>query len=307
MYYTGFADEAADSIEKQIEVTKELGWQYIEARNIDGKNLTDISEEKFEEVYEKLKASGIKINCFGSAVANWGKDPRQEESYTQSLEELKRAIPRMQKLGTKMIRGMSFGIPRDLSPRNPELEEKILTNLKKLVEMCEQTGITYVHENCMNYFSQSYEHMELLLEEIKSPNFKIVFDTGNPLMADNRMGEEPYQKQSSWKAYQTLKDRIAYVHIKDGTYLKETGGIFPEMEYCFPGEGQGQVKEIVKDLLQDGYDDGFSIEPHMGAVYHSQEADSEAEAKYNTYLEYGKRFMNLVETIKAEIKEANNG
>ncbi|TDO91322.1 sugar phosphate isomerase/epimerase [Halanaerobium saccharolyticum] len=306
MYYTGFADEAADSIEKQIEVTKELGWQYIEARNIDGKNLTDISEEKFEEVYEKLKESGIKINCFGSAVANWGKNPSQEESYTKSLEELKRAIHRMQKLGAKMIRGMSFGIPNDLPPRNPELEEKILKNLKEMVGMCEEAGITYVHENCMNYFSQSYEHMEILLAEIKSPNFKIVFDTGNPLMADNRMGEEPYQKQNSWETYQTLKDRIGYVHIKDGVYLKETEGIFPEMDYRFPGDGSGQVKKIVKDLLQNGYDGGFSMEPHMGAVYHSQEADSEAEAKYNTYLEYGNRFMDLMEEIKAEIKEANN-
>jgi sugar phosphate isomerase/epimerase len=306
LYYTGFADEAADSIERQIEVTKELGWQYIEARNIDGKNLTDISEEKFDEVYEKLEKNDIKINCFGSAVANWAKDPRQEESYTQSLAELKRAIPRMQKLGTKMIRGMSFGIPRDLPPRNPELEEKILNHLKKMVGMCEAAGITYVHENCMNYFSQSYEHMEILLKEIKSPNFKIVFDTGNPLMADNRMGDKPYQKQSSWEAYQTLKDRIAYVHIKDGTYLKETNGIFPEMNYGFPGEGNGQVKKIVKDLLQNGYNGGFSIEPHMGAVYHNDQADSEAEAKYNTYLEYGKRFMNLMEDLKAEIKEAKN-
>lgn len=307
MYYSGFADEAADSIEKQIEVTKELGWKYIESRNIDGTNITDISEQKFEEVYNKLNESGIEINCFGSAVANWGKDPRAEESYQQSREELKRAIPRMQELGTKMIRGMSFGIPQDLEARNPALDKKIIKNLKELTAICEEAGITYVHENCMNYFSQSYEDMDRLLEEIKSPNFKIVFDTGNPLMADNKIGKPPYQKQTSWEAYQHLKDRIAYVHIKDGVFLKETDGIFPEMDYKYPGEGNGEVKKIVKDLLKNGYEGGFSIEPHMGAVYHNDQNNSEAEAKYNTYLEYGRRFMKLVAEIKAEIKEENNG
>ncbi|RAK12443.1 sugar phosphate isomerase/epimerase [Halanaerobium saccharolyticum] len=303
MYYTGFADEAADSIEKQIEVTKKLGWEYIESRSIEGTNLTDISDEKFEEVAEKLKAAGVKVNCFGSAVANWGKDPREEDSFKNSMEELKRAIPRMQKLGTKMIRGMSYGIPKELSPENSEIEAKIIDHLKKMVKMCEEAGITYVHENCMNYFSQSYQHMDKLLAAIDSPNFKIVYDTGNPLMADNRMGEAPYEKQTSWGAYQHLKDKIAYVHIKDGTFVKETNGIFPEMDYCYPGEGNGEVKRIIKDLLAGGYDGGFSIEPHMGAVYHEDRDDSQADAKYNTYLEYGKRFKGLMEEIRSELEE----
>ena len=303
MYYTGFADEAADSIEKQIEVTKELGWEHIELRSIEGTNLTDISDKKFEEVYRKLNQAGVKVNCFGSAVANWAKDPRNKNSFKKSIEELKRAIPRMQKLGTKMIRGMSYGIPKDLSPDNPELEIKIIDHLKKMVKMCEEAGIIYLHENCMNYFSQSYEHMDKLVETINSPNFKIVFDTGNPVMADNRMGEPPYNKQRSWEAYQHLKEHIHYVHIKDGVFIKETDGIFPEMDYCYPGEGNGEVKKIIKDLIQSGYDGGFSIEPHMGAVYHEDRNDSQAEAKYNTYLEYGRSFMRLIKEIKSELKE----
>jgi hypothetical protein len=53
MYYTGFADEAALGIDKQIEATKELGWKYIESRNIDGVNIHDLPEDKFEEVAGK--------------------------------------------------------------------------------------------------------------------------------------------------------------------------------------------------------------------------------------------------------------
>ena len=106
MYYlTGFADEAAADIDGQIRATQALGWENIESRNIDGDNLHDISDEKFDLVCEKLDCAGVKVNCFGSTIANWGKsilDPFEE-----TLAEVNRAIPRMQQLGTKLIRVMS--------------------------------------------------------------------------------------------------------------------------------------------------------------------------------------------------------
>ena len=43
MYLTGFADEASQDLEKQIQVTKELGWNAIEARSVWGTNIHDIS------------------------------------------------------------------------------------------------------------------------------------------------------------------------------------------------------------------------------------------------------------------------
>ena len=209
----------------------------------------------------------------------------------------------MKKLGTKMIRGMSFFIPKNEYPHNPELEKSILKKLKVLISLCEQEDIIYLHENCMNYFSQSYKHMEKLIESIDSPYFKIVFDTGNPVFADNRVGEPPYKKQNTWEVYQILKHKIHYVHIKDGIFIKETGNYFPEVEYTFPGEGNGQVRKVLKDLIVNGYDGGISIEPHMGDVYHTKsynnKDESSDEYKFNTYIEYGKKTMNMVEDIKS--------
>jgi len=304
MYYTGFADEVSGDLDIQIKATKELGWEYIESRSIEGTNITDISDEKFEEVYQKLQKSDIKINCFGSAVANWGKNPASEEDFQKSLSELKRAIPRMKRLGTKMIRGMSFGIPKNFGLEDgPELEKKVIEKLKVLVGLCEESEIIYVHENCMNYFSQSYGHMDRLLEAINSPYFKVVFDTGNPVFSDNRMGEEPYKKQSTWEAYKHLKDRIEYVHIKDGVFLGEKDGVFPETKFTFPDEGDGQVRKVLKDLLANAYDGGISIEPHMGSVYHdnADKSQSEDEYKYKVYVEYGNRIMEMIEDIKQDI------
>ena len=78
MYLTGIADEASQKIETQIEVTRKLGWNAIESRFIDGKNIHDLSEEAFEQVCQALDGSGVHINAFGSAFANWGKDVRDD-------------------------------------------------------------------------------------------------------------------------------------------------------------------------------------------------------------------------------------
>ena len=73
MYLTGIADEASQNIKEQISATKELGWNAIESRFINGKNIHDISEEEFERVLNALDGSGVYINAFGSAIGNWGR------------------------------------------------------------------------------------------------------------------------------------------------------------------------------------------------------------------------------------------
>jgi sugar phosphate isomerase/epimerase len=302
MYYTGFADEAGVSIETQIKATQELGWSNIEARNIDGVNLTDISDEKFDEVAAKLTAAGVKINCFGSAIANWSKAPRNEDDFQYCIEALRRAIPRMQRLGATMLRGMSFAVAKDESPDNPALEKIIFTKVKYLVGMCADAGLFYLHENCMNYGGMSHQHTLKLLEQVNSPYFKLVFDTGNPISTDRRIGPPPYRKQSAWEFYANVKEFVHYVHIKDGRwYDGEPDGAVSKIEYTFPGEGQGDVKDIVKDLLKNGYNGGFSIEPHLAVVFHDNSVSAEDEIRYRNYVEYGRRFIQLVKQAQAEI------
>jgi sugar phosphate isomerase/epimerase len=297
MYYSGFADEAGASIESQIRATQELGWKFIECRNVDGVNLTDLSEAQFEQVCQKLAEAGVQINCFGSAVANWGKNPRKEEDFLSSLESLQRAVARMQRLGTSLIRGMSFAITRDEAPDSPELEQIIFTKVRALVRICEEGGVTYVHENCQNYGGLSYLHTLKLLEQVNSPNFKLAFDLGNPVGSDNHVGPPPYHKQSSWEFYQNVREFIVHVHIKDCKFVAETGETFPILEHTFPGEGDGDVRRIVKDLLVHDYPGALSIEPHLAVVYHDASITSPDEIRYANYVEYGRRLMKIVKEL----------
>jgi len=288
MYLTGFADEAAKDIDGQIRATKELGWKYIEARNVDGQNIHDIPDEAFDVVCGKLEDAGVRVNCFGSAVANWGK--RIDEPFDASLEEARRAIPRMQRLGTKLIRIMSFAVLPDREPTDQMAEERF-RRLRELQRMFTDAGITPVHENCMNYGGMGWKYTLELVENV--PGLKLVFDTGNPVFSDDRTKPKPYPKQSSWEFYSHVKEHVAYVHIKDGVFdHKEDKAVF-----TYAGEGSGDVARIVKDLLDGGYDGGISIEPHLAVVFHDESVTAEDEIRYANYVEYGRRFMKLIESI----------
>lgn len=303
MYFTGFADEAGNSIEIQIKATLALGWNYIESRSINNINTTDISDLDFDHVCEKLNENDVKINCFGSAIANWSKDPRDDAGFQENLESLHRAISRMQRLGVKYLRGMSFKIVKDVEPDSPYIEKNVLEKLSLLVKICEDAGIMYLHENCMNYGGLSYFHTLRLLDKLNSPNFRLVFDTGNPVGTDNRVGKSPYKKQSSWEFYSNVREFIEYVHIKDCIFIKETDQIFPELHFTFPGEGHGDVRRIVHDLIKTGYDGGFSIEPHLSVVHHAQVEKPIEVIRYQNYIEYGMKFMNLFREESARIEE----
>jgi len=288
MYLTGFADEAAGDLAGQIRATRELGWSRIESRNIDGVNIHDLSDEAFDAACAALDEAGVTINCFGSAIANWSK--QITDPFDATLAEVARAIPRMQRLGTKLIRIMSYAVLRDRAPDDQMVDERF-RRLRELVARFGDAGITPVHENCSNYGGMGWRQTLEMIENV--PGLKLVFDTGNPV-GTRDYAVDPERRQSSWEFYDHVKEHIAYVHIKDCRFTAWTDGIFNECTYTWPGEGDGDVVRIVGDLVARGYDGGFSMEPHLGVVFHEEGSSSEDETRYRTYVQYGRRFEKIL-------------
>ncbi|MDD5678710.1 MAG: TIM barrel protein [Kiritimatiellae bacterium] len=293
MYMTGFADEAGASLDIQIRVTKELGWRNIESRNVQvddfpAGNIHDISDAAFDRLAAKLEEAGIYVNCFGSTIANWSQ--KIDEPFDRSLAEVRRSIPRMQKLGTKLVRIMSFAV-RD---GEDQMEAERFKRVREIRGMFADAGITAVHENCMNYGGMGWQFTLKLLERV--PGLKLVFDTGNPVDTDDRSKPKPYPKQSSWEFYSHVREHVAYIHIKDGIYDATS----KKTTCTYPGKGQGETLKIIKDLFAHGYDGGISIEPHMGAVFHDPNSRHSLDAA-EIYVEYGRRMMKMISNIRAEL------
>ncbi len=286
MYLTGFADEAAVMIDDQIRATKALGWSDIEMRSVNGKAFTDLDESEFDVVCRALDKAGVRVNCFGSRIANWSK--LITDSPDSSYEEARIGIRRMKRLGAKLARIMSFAVLKDRAA-DDQMEQERFSRVRELHKMFTGEGLLPVHENCMNYGGMGWMYTLRLLENV--PGLKLVFDTGNPVQSEDRTQKPPYPRQSAWDFYRHVRDHVVYVHIKDGVW-NEAG---QNVTWTFPGEGQGDVLKIVKDLLDRGYDGGFSMEPHMAIVYHENTPAAEAKARFANYVEYGHRFEKLIQ------------
>lgn len=294
MYLSGIADEAGANIDDQIRATKELGWKHLEARTVEvtgfpKANLHDIPDAAFDIVAGKLRDAGLQINCFGSTIGNWAK--KIEDPFDLTLAEARRAIPRMQRLGVKFIRVMSYK-PRD---EEDQLEPERFRRMRDLTRMFLDAGLQPVHENCMNYGGMSWRHALKLLDNV--PGLKWVFDTANPVFNDDRSKPKPWPKQDPWEFYRHLKPFILHVHIKDARWNPAKN----DADYTWPGEGDGAVRPIIKDLLASGYDAGFSIEPHMVVVFHDANSEANADDMRANYVEYGRRLQRLVGQIKQEL------
>jgi sugar phosphate isomerase/epimerase len=298
MYYTGFADEAAEGIAGQTRAIQDLGWSHIELRSVDGKNITDISDDAFKEVVDTLGQAQISVNAFGSTICNWGKSVL--EPMDVNLQEAERAIPRMKALGTRYIRIMSFGILHDRDPEDQFFEKRV-ESVQQIVDMFAAEGLVALHENCANYGGMGWQFTKRLLDHVHG--LRLIYDTANSATSLDRSKPKPYPVQTSWEFYKHIKPYIEHVHIKDGIFKGEKPGeVFEDASYVWPGEGDADVRRIVKDLLCSGYDKGFSIEPHMSVVFHDDSVESSVDVRYQTFIEYGRRFSALVEEVKTEIQ-----
>jgi sugar phosphate isomerase/epimerase len=276
MFCSGIADEAGSPIDVQIKAHQELGWKHIEVRNVDGVSLTDLCDEVFEEVAGKLAGAGIGVSDFASQLCNWARPISKHPDI--DCQELARAIPRMQELGCRFIRTMSY--PNAGWPEK-KWRDEVIARLKVLARMAEQGDIVLVHENCDGWAGQGPKQTLELIDKVGSPNLKLVWDTGNPVAH----GQDP------WKFYQAVREHVVYVHVKD--CVMEGG----KVRYTFPGEGGGRVRDVAADMLSRGYTGGFSIEPHLAAIVHEGKQASAENSAFSLYVEYGRRLMRLLDEL----------
>ena len=282
MLLTGFTDEAGQSLETQIKATQALGWKQLSARSIDGQNIHDLSEADFNRTADRLDEAGISVIEFGSLIGSWSKPI--ESDFAITVGEIERAIPRMQRLGTKMIRIMSYG-QKPWGEDQHEAER--FRRLREIVSRFADAGLSAIHENCMNWGGFSAQHTLRLIEEV--PGMKLIFDTGNPVFQRDRSKPAPYPWQDALEFYHAIKEHIAHVHIKDCLNPPE-GSDEPE-RYTMPGEGQCRLAEILAALKADGYDGAYAIEPHVATVFHATEGEAvDAQQCYDSYVEYGRAF-----------------
>src|SRR5664279_6208304 len=83
---------------------------------------------------------------------NWSK--KVGDPFDITIAEVKRAIPRMQRLGAKYVRIMSF----KRGDEEYRIPTEVFRRVKEVTDRFLDAGLQPVHENCMNYGGMSWQH-----------------------------------------------------------------------------------------------------------------------------------------------------
>ena len=65
---SGFSDEIDSNIIKQFTVLNKLGISYFEPRGVNGKNISQLTDEEAEQLKKHMTEYGIKVSSIGSPI-----------------------------------------------------------------------------------------------------------------------------------------------------------------------------------------------------------------------------------------------
>lgn len=276
-----FSDEAGADISVQIAAMKRNGLEGTELRGTEFGNVSDLTSERAKEIAKKLSDEGLKAWSIGSPLGKIGiGDP-----FGPELEKLKRTIETANILGAPNIRIFSFYIPKGENPE--KYSSEVIDRLGEMAYVADtlHSGITLCHENEKGIYG---ENDTRCLEILKSvPEIVGVFDPANFVQSG----------VDTLKAWELLKDKIRYLHIKDAL---ADGRVVPA------GCGIGNVKEIVKDFVSLG-GRAVTVEPHLtvfsGLSGLERDGERSQVGEVYTYPDANSAFDSACSALKAILAE----
>jgi len=244
-----FGDEIADDLETQLQVLNELKIPCLELRAAWGVNVLNLSDEQVARVRALCEEHGVTVSALGSPI---GKSPIEAPIKTE-VKNLQRVIEIGRQLGTANIRIFSFHPPGDSATVDYDSYlDSAIDRIGRLVAVAEEEDVTLLLENEKGIVGDTLDRCVKLVEALESEHLVFLWDPANFV----QVGEARLTE----RGWPLLGDRVGYVHIKDCTL---------DGTVKAAGEGDGQVPELLTELVRCGYKGMLALEPHLAMAGHS--------------------------------------
>jgi len=240
---SAFADEVTDGFLEQVKYLASEKVGYIEPRFVDKKNLMDLTKNELNEVKKMIEDHGLKVSAIGSPIGK----VKLDEPFEPHLDKFKHAVDLAMLLETPFIRMFSYYAPEGENIDN--YREKVMERMAAKVEVLSDVNVTMVHENEAHIYGHTAENCVDIVKTIDSAKLRLVYDPANFVWGEKKLDNV----ESCWPV---MKPYVVHIHIKDWKLgAKDVGSI--------PGEGDGQIKELLSELASMNYDGCMTMEPHL--------------------------------------------
>jgi len=241
---SGFGDEIDPDPAVQVAVLKALGASHIEVRSAWGINVVDLDDAQLSTLAALLTREGMAVSAVASPIG------KVDVSLDAELEvaRLARVIRVAHALGTSNIRVFSFFRAPDVAVES--IRDGVLTRMRLLADLAEKEGVVLLHENEKGIYGDTPERVLDLVESVGSPALRLAWDNANFV----QVGVKPFTD-----GYAKLRPYLDYLQVKDA--VAATGVVVPA------GQGDGELRETLTALRDDGYTGFASLEPHLAAQH----------------------------------------
>jgi len=240
---SAFADEVTDGFLAQVEFLAKERVGYIEPRFVDGKNLMDLSKSELDEVKKMIQDHGLKVSAIGSPIGK----VKLDEPFEPHLDKFKHAIDLALLLETPFIRMFSYYAPD--GKNIDDYRDQVMDRMAAKADLLANVDVTMVHENEANIYGHSAENCVEMVEAVNSPKLRLVYDPANFVWGEKMINNVEV-------CFPVMKPYIVHIHIKDWKLGADDVG-------SIPGEGDGQIKELLAELAAMNYDGCMTMEPHL--------------------------------------------
>jgi sugar phosphate isomerase/epimerase len=253
---SGFGDEIDPDPQVQLAVLASLGARHLELRSAWRVNAIDLDEERAAELRAMIDRREMRVSAIASPVGK----AIVSVSVDQEVERLRRAIAAAHRFDAPYIRLFSFwpegftgeGGPLLTGSLTEEvavgMRDRVLERMRAFADLAEREGVTLVHENEKDIYGDTPERVLDIIESVGSERLRVAWDNSNYV----QVGVQPFTR-----AYPLLREHLEYLQVKDAR--SSDGVVVPA------GEGDGELRETVAALRDDGYTGFASLEPHLAS------------------------------------------
>ena len=250
-------DEFSPDLAVALDAMAPIGMTGCELRVVGGKNILDLSDEELDRACALLTARQMQVITIASPLLKCvlPNSPAIDSRFQHDIFASKhtfddqprlaeRAFAIAKKTGAKIIRVFSYW--RTVEP--DQCFDGVVTALSDLARRAEKHGLIIGLENEHACNIATARETAKVLDAVKHPNLKIVWDPANAYCS----GEKPFPL-----GYGLLpKDRIVHVHAKD-CHMDGQKAIWGPL-----GTRGIDWKGQIAALLADGYQGWLSLETH---------------------------------------------
>ena len=188
-------------------------------------------------VRDAFQRHGIHISVLGCYI-NLG--DRDEVQRRPQLERFKSHLRAARDFGCSIVGTETGSLNSDYSrhPNNSgeEAFQIVLQSVRELVEEAEKCGVNVCIEAVERYVISTPQRLRRLVDEVNSPNLRVIYDPVNLLWSTNCESEAEIVEA----AHTLLGDHIRIVHAKDFTIAD---GAFKELP---AGQGRLNYRKILR-------------------------------------------------------------